>query len=187
MRLLSRFFKPYLPAMVLVVSHFSFCFGYTALTDAQCKCVEGRVQTDLKLNPAYLWGGDKLEHGAEKDCSGSLFSYLRACDVRDEKGRPIQRTTAARMGDGRDGWNFPLVKWGESRKLALVNMTMQERRKDGSSGVNGHIGILITDVTLGIGRMAHASSKWGFIASLVEDCNTNYYFPRITRIRQVNW
>jgi len=149
------------------------------LSPEQCRCVENRVQYDLNLNPAYLWGGASLAPGSEKDCSGALDAYFRTCGART--GQP--RTTAARMGQGRDGWDYPLIPFEGARKLAIMTMTMPPARNK-PVRVEGHVGILINDVSYGVTRMAHASSKWGFIASLVEQSDTNYYYPKIVRIRQ---
>lgn len=146
------------------------------LTDAQSKCILDHINYDLELNPAYLWGGASLEPGAEKDCSGSIYSYFASCGVAE-----IIRTTAARMHAGKDGWGaFHIIAYNEAHKLAIVIMTCTADRP------NGHVGILYSDVQYGVAKMAHASSKYGFIAVILRsDKKGNYYFPRITRIRQV--
>jgi len=35
--------------------------------------------------------------------------------------------------------------------------------------------------------MAHASSRWGFSAAIVEKKKGNYFFPRITKVLQTRW
>jgi len=87
------------------------------------------------------------------------------------------------MGQGLDGWDYPLIPFEGAHKLAIVTMTMPPA-KGKPIRVEGHVGALIDDVQYGVTRMAHASSRWGFIASLVEQSDSNYYYPKIVRIRQ---
>ncbi|MFA4845086.1 MAG: hypothetical protein WC654_00820 [Patescibacteria group bacterium] len=173
------------PLIVFLFLGVTCAAEHPPLTREQAQCIAEHVDFDSSLNPAYLWGGASLKPGAEKDCSGSLYSYFRACGCEDEDGRPIQRTTANRMAAGLDGWGFPEVAFGQARKLAIVHMTMPA--KPGKAvRINGHVGILIVDVQTGVTRMAHASSSWGFIASLVEDSGQNYWYLKITKLRQTH-
>lgn len=138
-----------------------------------CECIKGRVQIDLDLNPAYSWGGASLEPGSEKDCSGSLYSYFKACGVG------VTRTTSSEMSHGRGGWSFPQTEFALSRALALCFMTMQSERP------RGHVGLFLVAVYGGrVTQMVHASSRWGFIAVTVRSEEQDYYFKRINVIRQ---
>jgi hypothetical protein len=63
-------------AVVLMCNTAQAALDHKPLTADQMKCVLDRVNYDLALNPAYLWGGAKLKPGSEKDCSGSLYAYF---------------------------------------------------------------------------------------------------------------
>lgn len=91
----------------------------------------------------------------------------------------VSRVTASDMWAGKSGWNFSPVEFEQAHASAIVHMTATENRP------NGHVGILTKDVQYGkIGRMAHASSKWGFIEVTVEDKAENWFKPKITLIRE---
>jgi hypothetical protein len=83
------------------------------------------------------------------------------------------------MYEGRGGWGFPEKTFPDAHKLSIIIMTTTSER------VNGHVGILTEDVQYGkICRMAHASSKWGFIEITVEATKENWVYPKITKIRE---
>lgn len=143
-----------------------------ALTPYQAECIGRRIELELRMNPAYAWGASDLEPGVPGDCSGKLYAIFKSCGVN------VRRTTSVNMAAGLSGWGFEYVDYFEAQRLALVFMTTIPGRPQ------GHVGVLIEDVFLGITRMAHASSKWGFIAVTVEPAKNNYYYPKIDWLRQ---
>jgi hypothetical protein len=149
---------------------------YLVITDRQVQCIKERLKLEAKLNAAYVWGAAKLKVGAPGDCSGKLSAVCQSCGVR------VRRMRARDMGEGLDGWNFPEVTFEQAKALAIVIMTLQKKRP------NGHVGMLAKDVYGGrITLMAHASSRWGFMLVNVEKSKKNYFYSRITKIRQMQW
>jgi cell wall-associated NlpC family hydrolase len=150
--------------MKIVAQLFLISLLFLALLPSEIDCIGRRLELELQLNPAYAWGAAGLEPGAVGDCSGKLFAICFSCGV------PLQRTTAARMAEGQDGWDFPIVSIERVKALALVHMTTQEHRP------LGHVGML-TDSD----HVAHASSK-GFVETEIGRLRTT-----IRRFRQINW
>lgn len=96
-------------------------------------------------------------------------------------GIPVRRTTAARMYYGLDGWTHEEeILFTESDACQIVIMTTQEKRP------HGHTGLFMEKSYLGFRqKMAHASSKKGFIAVLVWSSLKDPFFPNIDLIFSV--
>lgn len=147
--------------LLIIFSVFSVnVYGETALTLEQCKCITERVQLELDMNPAYVWGASGLSPGAPGDCSGKIYAIFASCDVRDRDGKPVKRSTSLRMAQGKDGWNFPYVGYDDMNELAIYFMTMKPERPD------GHVGLIFRrykpDDKHTTYELAHASSSLGF-------------------------
>lgn len=156
----------------LIVALTPWISASAALTPYQAECIQKRIELELRLNPAYVWGAADLKPGVPGDCSGKLYAIFKSCGV------DVKRTQSIKMAAGLSGWGFEYVDYFEAKSLALVFMTTIPGRPQ------GHVGVLIDNVFLGITRMAHASSKWGFIAVTVEPDEDNYYYPKIDWLRQ---
>jgi len=148
---------------------------YVQVTQQQMDTILTRTQLELHLNPAYVFGAAGIDPGVPGDCSGKVRAILMAAGIK------LERMRASDISQAKDGWRFPVVMYSAARPGAVVVMTLQKHRP------NGHVGMLVESVQDGKTRMAHASSTWGFIAVVI-DANKpkNYWYPKITRIRQVD-
>jgi hypothetical protein len=134
----------------------SLAFG-APISKAEAQCIAERLQLELDLNPAYIWGAAGLLPGAPGDCSGKIYAILASCGIS------VERLTAAMIAAGDDGWGFPKAAFDEIRPLALYFMTMTPNRP------RGHMGIVIYILPSVAGEppvimLAHASTTAGFIA-----------------------
>jgi cell wall-associated NlpC family hydrolase len=109
-------------------------------------------------SPRYVWGGIDAEKGL--DCSGYVWLAAKWAAIPG-----IQRTTALRMSQGRDGWTGREVRHTEATETDLLFWTW----KDGRQRPFGHVGVL-----MGEREAAHASERRGVVitpllGSLVRD------------------
>lgn len=155
---------------------------YYVLSQDQVDCIRRRIEIELNLNPAYVWGAAGLEPGDPGDCSGKLYAILASCGV------PVQRVPARMMAAGLGGWRFPRVSFRQGSELSIVIMTTQPHKP---SRKYGHVGITTDDVYevngIPVTRMAHASSHWGFIEVTIKREPSNFLGMSVDYLRKPNW
>lgn len=170
---------PFLPLPLATLALFCFASmseGSFYTIEDQYACIADRLAIELRMNPAYAWGGSSMEIGAPGDCSGKLRAIFASC------GFMVQRVTSAQMYDGLGGWSqFKFHKeFAKGKRFTLVFFTLPP--KPGKPlRINGHVGMLNQDVYEGeITKMAHAGGQ-GFVEVVLD--KQSYYFKYITGFR----
>jgi len=153
----------------------SLCKGEERyITEKQANCICGRMRQDVELNTKYLWGGKDPTPGKGKDCSGSAFSYYWACGVWW-----IVYKTSKGMAAGKDGYkDFPEDKKENIRRMSYIFTTLQSKRPE------GHIQIALEPYNKEGFKVFHASSSKGLMFVTIKPDGKDYFWPKITRIRQ---
>ncbi len=132
-----------------------------------------RVQLELSLNPAWVWGAAGKDPGAPGDCSGKITAIVLSCGIT------VCRIDAKSMAAGKCGWNFPLIALQDGKILTLIFFTFKPERP------NGHVCIVTYPPISGLIKVAHASKKYGFIEVVIAESSDDPLYPYITTIRQM--
>lgn len=91
----------------------------------------------------------------------------------------MQRVPAAYIAKGLGGWHFKIISLKDGRIGALILFSFTKNR------IHGHLAMAVKDQKNGKWKIAHASTRLGFIEVDMVFQREDPFYPFVSQIKQV--